>query len=114
MLQSILLVPFSTGAIFILAGFILYKFPPKNINGWYGYRTGASMKSQDRWDFAQTYSAKQMMKLGALLILLSFVGLVLDPNGGNHYMIGLLLIIGASGSLLTSVQRAIKHKFGDD
>jgi hypothetical protein len=113
MLQSILLVPLATGSVFILAGLVLYKFPPKKINALYGYRTNASIKSQERWDFAQVFAGKQMMKLGALLALLSFVGLAIEPNGGSNSMLGLLMIIGASGSLLTSVQRAIKDRFGD-
>lgn len=113
MLNSILLIPFSTGFVFIIAGFVLFKYPPKNINVLYGYRTNASMKSQEHWDFSQIYAGKQMMKLGAILVLLSFVGLVFGPDSGDHSMVGLLLLIGACGSLITSVQRAIKDRFGD-
>ena len=52
--QMLLLV----GIVFILAGSIMYVFPPKKINSFYGYRTASSMQSQQKWNFAQTYSAK--------------------------------------------------------
>lgn len=114
MLSSIPFIPLLSGSVFIVAGFILFKFPPKNINGLYGYRTGSSMKSQDRWDFAQVYAGKEMMKLGIVLVLLSFVGSLLAPEIRSHSMVGLLLIIASAGALITSVQRALKQKFGDD
>lgn len=36
-----------TGVIFILMGLIMYIFPPKKINGLYGYRTSSSMESRN-------------------------------------------------------------------
>lgn len=62
------------GAILLLTGLILLKFPPKRINGLYGYRTTRSMSSQKNWDFAQKYSAKLMAKSGTLLILTGVIG----------------------------------------
>ena len=59
-----------TGLIFVLAGWLLRKYPPKNRNYLYGYRTSSSMKSQERWDFAQAYSAKAMIWYGIVLCLL--------------------------------------------
>jgi uncharacterized membrane protein len=56
-----------TGGIFLIAGFFLFIFPPKNINGLYGYRSSFSMKSQEIWDYAQKYAGKQMMKAGLIL-----------------------------------------------
>ena len=47
-----------TGIILIVVGFILLKYPPKEINSLYGYRTEKSMKSQEAWDFAQIFSSK--------------------------------------------------------
>lgn len=34
-------------AVMIVAGFLMWKHPPKKINGFYGYRTTRSMKNQD-------------------------------------------------------------------
>lgn len=65
--QMLLLV----GIVFILAGAIMYVFPPKKINSFYGYRTASSMQSQQKWNFAQTYSAKIMMLTGLIFAFLS-------------------------------------------
>jgi len=63
-----------TGIIFILVGFILTKYPPKEINSLYGYRTSKSMKSQEAWDFAQIYSSKLMVKSGVFLSIVGLLG----------------------------------------
>lgn len=54
------------GVVFVLMGMIMYFFPPKKINGWYGYRTGKSMENQEIWDYAQKYGAKALMILGLI------------------------------------------------
>lgn len=113
MLAALLLIPLFTGFVFVVAGFLMFKFPPKKINAWYGYRTTASMKNQERWRFAQTYAAKQMMKGGVVLMLLSLVGLAFEPNRDNHFIIGLILLLGVIASLFLSVERAIQKQFSE-
>ncbi|WP_214072264.1 SdpI family protein [Mucilaginibacter sp. dw_454] len=58
------------GIIFFLIGLIMYKFPPKKINKWYGYRTDSSMKNQQTWDEANRYSALLMAKTGLIVIVI--------------------------------------------
>jgi uncharacterized membrane protein len=65
---------FLVGLVFSLAAFISIKFPPKKINGIYGYRTSKSMKSQENWDTAQRYSSRLMLKQG--LGILAIAGLL--------------------------------------
>ena len=59
------------GLVFCVVALILYKFPPKKINHLYGYRTAKSMSSQERWDFAQKYSALRMLESGIVLLVLA-------------------------------------------
>ena len=47
-----------------VVGIVFWKYPPKKINGLYGYRTTRSRKSQEAWDFAQRYSAKLLTIFG--------------------------------------------------
>ena len=70
--------PLLTGLIFIIIGFIVLKYPPKKINHLYGYRTKNSMKSQQLWNFAQTYSSKLMIYGGLSLAISSIFGLLLS------------------------------------
>ena len=91
------------GLIFLIAGYIQHRFPPKKINHLYGYRTSASMKSQESWDFAQEYSAKKVIKIArppmsgtASWCCLRSVGTSTSPT---------FLASGASATMATSVQK---------
>lgn len=104
-------ITFFGGLIFILAGLIMYKFPPKNINSLYGYRTSRSMENQEKWDFAQNYSTKEMMKLGFLLLISSLLSKVTNFDNLTNMFIGLGLMILSVIILFLKVEKAIKIKF---
>lgn len=57
--------------IFLVVGAVFWMYPPKKINGFYGYRTTRSRKSQEAWDFAQKYSAKMMTVLGLVALIVA-------------------------------------------
>jgi|SRR5690606_7511321 len=109
--NPLLIIPVSYGLISIVAGFIMLKFPPKKINSLYGYRTSSSMKSQERWNFAQIYSSKEMIKLGFLISLCGLIGLIYYPNEKTATILGLSLMILTIIVLLIRVELAIKKKF---
>jgi uncharacterized membrane protein len=111
-LKQLLLLPSLTGPIFIVVGMIMKRFPPRKINPLYGYRTGSSMKSQDRWDFAQTYSSNEMIKSGCLLLLTSLLGLAVDLNEVSEIALGLGLMILMIVLLIVRTEKAIQRKFG--
>ena len=78
--SPLIMVPLITGPILILAGYILYKAPPKEINSMYGYRTKRSMNSQQLWDFAQIYSGIKLMKIGLWYLLSIILGFVIRTS----------------------------------
>lgn len=102
------------GLIFIVAGLIMFKFPPKKINSLYGYRTNSSMKNQSRWDFAQKYSSKEMIKLGFVLMITSIIGLITNFDNLTNIFLGLGLMILIVIILIFRVEKAIKTKFSDE
>lgn len=102
-----------TGVVFVIVGFFMSKFPPKKINRLIGYRTARSMKNQQQWDFAQTYSAKEMMKLGALLVLCSVPLFFIKVNEPIAGLITFSLIITTISILLFRVERGIRIRFPD-
>jgi uncharacterized membrane protein len=61
------------GFIFMIMGFIQKRFPPKHINGLYGYRMPSAMKNQQTWDEANSFSAGYAVKLGVIMILAGFI-----------------------------------------
>lgn len=53
--------------ILILTGIIFGKYPVKNINSAFGYRTRRSMASQEAWDYANSRFAKIYLIAGIIL-----------------------------------------------
>jgi hypothetical protein len=50
--------------LMLLCGRMMWKRPPKQINGLVGYRTTRSMKNMDTWKFAHDYCGRLWWKLG--------------------------------------------------
>ncbi|WP_394747729.1 SdpI family protein [Spongiimicrobium salis] len=111
--NPLFLIPILTGPIMFVAGWILKKYPPKKINEFYGYRTKNSKKNQERWDFAQQYSAKEMMFQGAMVSLSCILGVFMEPRAGIGVVIGLGIMIFAFIILMLRTERAIKTRFKD-
>jgi uncharacterized membrane protein len=101
----------SVGLIFIIVGFIQYNYPPKNINHIYGYRLKSSMKSQERWNFAQKYSSKFMIFNGLFLIICSYIAYFFKFNDVTSMIIGITIIIVCIFALIFMTEKAIKRKF---
>lgn len=99
------------GLLFTLAGFIMYKYPPKNINSLYGYRTPSSMENLEKWNFAQNYASKEMIKAGILLSISCLLSLVLHFDNLTNMFIGLGLMISTLIILFYRVEKAIKEQF---
>jgi uncharacterized membrane protein len=60
-------------AVMILAGYMMYKYPPTSINGVIGYRTKRSKLNIDTWKFAHHYCGKLWLKIGVLVLLLTIL-----------------------------------------
>lgn len=59
--------------LILLLGFWMYKYPPKKINLFVGYRTNKSMKNKEMWDFAHKYCGKLWVILGLIMIVLTSI-----------------------------------------
>ena len=97
------------GIISLIAGYIMYRFPPKEINHLYGYRTSSSMKNQQQWEFAQRYSSKEMMKVGVINMLFSVIGLGIHIPDTFSMILGLGIMILSVVILFIRTERAIKN-----
>lgn len=104
-----------TGIIFMVASFIMFKFPPKEINALYGYRTKQSMKSKERWDFAQGFATKEMFKAGLFLLVLGIISAVIDSLQFQNLMlemgIAMFILFTAAGYMIYTTEQALKNKF---
>lgn len=102
------------GAISVVTGFILLKFPPKDVNFLYGYRTKNSMKSKERWDFAQTYSAKLMLKGGCFYLVLGVFSLFFSFSQVINVGIGMGTLLLGCVLLIIKTEKSIKQKFKEN
>ena len=108
-IESILHPSFFVGILFMLIGIVMYFLPPKKPNMFYGYRTPASMKSQERWTFSQRFSAVKMAQAGAVLFVISLCGYFIDADSRNA--IGVLMLFICIAYLFITTERAIKNQF---
>ena len=114
-IENTLFISFLVGFIFLITALITLKFPPKKINYLYGYRTTASMKSQEIWDFAQRYSGIKMIQAGLFLMLISFVNVFLNfKDEFLSVVFGMVFIIAAVIYLFVSTEKAIRKNFPND
>lgn len=113
--------PQMLGVIFLIIGSIQYRYPPKNINNWYGYRTDTSKRNQETWDEAQRYSALYMIKIGLYSIV---IGLLISailifsrlPDSTRAAITIMFVIAGGMAPALLMIVNTEKHltkKFGD-
>lgn len=99
------------GICLLLAAAVMYIFPPKKINWFYGYRTVASMKSQERWEFAQRYSTIQMTKASLFMIIISFAGFLFPENVVARLMGSFVITIAAVCYMFITTERELKKRF---
>jgi uncharacterized membrane protein len=99
---------FLVGLVFSLAAFISIKFPPKKINGIYGYRTSRSMKSQENWDTAQRYSSRLMLKQGLVMLAIGGLLIALPIHDEVSAVISVALLIISVIVLFVQTEKKLK------
>lgn len=104
--------------IMIIAGYVIWKRPPKKINGIIGYRTTRSMKNMDTWQFAHEHSGRTWWRIGWVMLLPSMI-LHIPVYGQTDNVIGVvgvILMTVQTVVLMGSVsltERALKRTFTD-
>ena len=96
MVLMTLLIP----VVMVGCGWLFLHHPPKTINGFYGYRTKWSGKSQETWAFAHTCCGKIWIKLGWFLVPISILAML--PVFGQDKD-----LIGTWGGILTVIQSVV-------
>ena len=102
-----------SGIIFVAAAEWMSRRPPAKINDLLGYRTPASMASQERWDFAQQASAVRSRFWGWVMIALALFGYAF----GNlpewlGVVLSMVVLIGCCVMLLLGTEKDILKHFG--
>ena len=105
--------------ITIIAGWMMWKHCPKEINSFFGYRTKRSMKNEDTWKFAHSYCGRLWWITGWVMLVPSAVALI--PFYKSSYdIIGIVAAIVLSVQCLVLIisivptEMALKKTFLDD
>lgn len=110
-MSSITYVLTTNGLLFLLS-IIFWKFPPKKINNFYGYRTFKAMQNQDIWDFANSNFNKTLLLYAGFSFL---GGLVLAQFSAKvitwEPMVLVMLAVIVS---IIKTERAINDNFTDE
>ena len=72
----------------------------------------SSMKSQERWDFAQKKSSWEMIKIAIAMVVLSAIPVIIPISENLNIGISLFFVISFTILMIYRVEKAIKNKFG--
>ena len=100
-----------TGLIFYVVGYIQFKYPPKKINHFYGYRTRTSMQSQEVWNYAQTFSAKKIQQLGVYSFFGGILAYFVNIDQFYGMWIGISLVTVLFILLISKIEKELKRRF---
>lgn len=89
-----------TPALMIGCGRMMWKRPPKSINGLLGYRTPRSMKNLETWKFAHGFCGRLWWKNGWVMLILSVLIEFLFYDSSEN-------VIGTAGGILCLIQCAV-------
>jgi len=89
MIYTIFIIPF----LMILIGVLVFKYPPKKINSFIGYRTSKSMKNQKNWNFANNYAGKLSINIGIIMTFFSIILFIINYYSILNFTENTLLII---------------------
>ena len=115
MLICCLMIP----GLMIIAGWMMWKHCPKQINSLLGYRTKRSMKNMDTWKFAHEYCGRLWFRLG-LLLLIPLILLYLpfyQSDENTIGIIGIVIMTALCAVLCLSIlptEAALKKTFNDN
>ena len=114
--------PQLTGTLLVIIGMIMLRFPPKKINGLYGYRMPSSMKNQQTWDEANRFAAAYMVKAGFITTAIGLVIttlLTLTKPPGNVYALINFMSLILSGIvpaifIIVATEKHLTKTFGNN
>ena len=102
---------FLSGGIFYLVSLELSKFPPKKINYFYGYRTKASMKSQESWNFSQNYTSKKMKYISLYIFIIGAFSSFLNIELMWSLWLGIIISILMPVLVILEVEKELKTRY---
>ena len=105
------------GSIFFIVGILMKYFTPKYPNLWFGYRTPFSVKNEQTWKEANSYSANLAIAFGILnAIIWGYLGYEFRDNPNNPIVasIGAPTVIASAALLIILTEWHLRKIFNKD
>lgn len=104
---------------FTMIGFgaLFLKYPPKEINGIFGYRTTMSTKNQETWNFAHQYSGKVWVISGIINLVVFTLILLIFKDSSSFENILIKIVFAQLVVLLFVIlptEIALRKRFDKD
>ncbi|QLG45134.1 SdpI family protein [Costertonia aggregata] len=98
------------GLLFTILGWLYMKYPPKEINHIYGYRTRRSMANQHIWDYANAIGSKMIYYIG-LVTLFSSTLLYFIFDSGTVVMASIFILLLGLGIGMYKCETLLNKRF---
>lgn len=101
----------TNGVLFIIS-IIFWKFPPKKINNFYGYRTPKAMQNEKIWTFANKTFNETFLKFSGF----SFLAALLFATFSTEELTWQPMVFVALAILVSIIktERSLKDNFTDE
>lgn len=80
--------------LLLVLSLVLYRFQPKKINPYYGYRTKRSMANQQNWKLANEYSCRILVGLAVILNSIQALAYILLSAQVAFLLVAGLMVLG--------------------
>ena len=105
--------------LMLIVGWLMHKHCPRRINSILGYRTAASKKNEETWQFANTYFGKLYERIGLISLIPSVVILLPFLHSSRDViesMTSTVAILQVALLLLPILQteKAIRKQFSEE
>lgn len=86
----------SVNGLLLVFSLVLFFFPPKKINNFYGYRTNKTIKNEVIWHYANSFFSKHLLLYAAISFFFAVILAFLNPIISWQPMAIMLLCIAVS------------------
>jgi uncharacterized membrane protein len=91
---------------------LFYWMQPRAINGWYGYRTPRSMKSQAAWELAQKLGSRGLLLAAGMNLPVHFLSWWWLPLNVS-VLVPLATFLAGVGATIIVTERTLARTFPD-
>lgn len=105
--------------VVVISGYLMYKHPPKKVNGIIGYRTKMSMINEDTWHFAHDVCGRMWLKIGSVMLIAAVIVQLPFLHADESTVSNLSMIVTLSEVVILiisiiPVERKLKATFDEE